>query len=337
MADSNSDLLVSVAKVIARDVDTGEGLFYGLTEINTSFTTSMTTTEARGGVGNQLIGVYMHDKKIEMKVDQATLSMALLGFNAGQLPTAGTYNILQTETITLVSGVGSVSLTPLSDIAVYLADGSIQNVTPTTKSFTVTNGASQTVQAVYTAAVAAEQIVINAVTPPKTLDITLIAEIRNAGTLTNYLHINIPRYQTDGANTLAMAANGISQFSLSGFAVVFTDTDGSQIYGKIWKVPASAASVAVTEIVALPSTLVFSGSGVSMNIKTLAVKGTTGNQDITTSASYTTTASWTAGLHTGVCVSGSGTISGQTASCTVSYYDAISGSTFYDYVNLLRE
>lgn len=330
------EFLVSVGRVIARDPETGAGLFYGNAMIETGFDTAMTSTEIRGGRGNALLMTYMTDKKVTLKINQPNFSMQLLGFNSGQLSTTGTYNVLQTETVTLAANVGSVSLTPVSDIAVYFADGTIQNVTPLLKSFTTVGGGTQTVTAIYTAAVTAEQVRIEAATPPKLLDITIIGDVRNdAQVLTHYLHISIPRYQVDGSFNYAMTANGVSQMALSGYATVATDTDGTYYYAKQWKVPAATSAVPITLISALPSSLTFTAGVVgSQNISVLGTRGTV-NENVTTSASFTASgSSFVAGLHTGiVTISASCALPAISGSVVVSY---LSGSTtLTDWVNVL--
>lgn len=331
-----NEFLVSVGRVVARDPETGAGLFYGNAMIETGFDTSMEAVDIRGGRGNALLMTYMTGKKVTLKINQPTFSMQLLGFNSGQLSTTGTYNILQTESVTLSGNTGSVSLTPISDIAVYFSDNSIQNVTPLLKSFTVVAGGSQTVTVIYTAAVTAEQVRIEAATPPKLLDITIIGDIRNdAQVLTHYLHINIPRYQVDGSFNFAMTANGVSQMALSGFATVATDTDGTYYYAKQWKVASVASSTAISMISALPSTLSFTAGVLgSQNVSVLGTRGSV-NENITTSCSFVASgSSFVAGLHTGVVtISASAALASISGSVVVSY---LSGSTtLTDWVNVL--
>ena len=45
----------SVADVVLRDVDSGEAIAHGKTNINTALTQTMNKIEARGGKGNQLL------------------------------------------------------------------------------------------------------------------------------------------------------------------------------------------------------------------------------------------------------------------------------------------
>ena len=330
-----NQFLVSVAKAIAKDPNTGVGLFLGKTNITSAFNLTMASTEVRGGIGNALLYTYLHDRKVDIKVEEATFDKVFLGMNVGQLATTGTYETLQTETVTLASGIGTCTLTPLSDIAVYLPDGTIQNVTPSGTSFTVVDGAALSVDIVYTVSTTADQITVGASTPPNVVDMTLIAEVRdNTGVIVYYLQINIPRYQVTGNYSLSLAANGVSTQALEGSALVSTSA-GVDYYAKVTWVPVSTSATTYTSIVAIPSTLSYTTStSATKSISVLAISGTT-NTNVTTSCSFiTNSASWVAGLHTGqITIAGSAAILASSGSVTVSY---VSGSsTLTDSVNLI--
>jgi hypothetical protein len=338
---ANNEFLVSVARAIARDPNTGRGVFLGKTNITSAFTVSMTPTEVRGGALNPLLYVYYHDRKVEIKIESATYDKTYLGVNVGQLPINGTVTVMQTECITLVGGVGTLAQTPLSDVVVFMPDGTIQNVTPSGKSITVTNGAALSVDVAYDYSTTADQIIVSTTTPPLVLDMTLIAEVRDStGVITKYLQIQIPRFQTSGNNTLSLAANGVSNQTLDGYALTMNATDctGGDYYAKITEVTATAAGVATSAIVALPSTLVFSKAvtTATKGITALAIKGTA-TATVTTSCSFvTTSASWAmVGLHTGqVTVAASAVAIGASGSVVVTFWDTISSASYTDSVNL---
>ena len=235
---ANNQFLVSVAKAIARDPNTGAGIFLGKTNISSAFTLSMQKVEVRGGINNPLLYVYYHTRAVEIKVEDATFNKTFLGLNVGQLTTTGLVDVIETECITLVGNVGTTTSTPLSDIAVYMNDGTIQNVTPVGKTFTVVSGGSTSVDVVYTINTTADQIAIATATPPSVVDMVLIAEVRDStGVIVNYLQISIPRFQISGNYTLSLAANGVSNQSLDGYALAVNSTDcvsgtGDEIHGR---------------------------------------------------------------------------------------------------------
>ena len=334
-----NQFLVSVAEAIGLDPNTGEGLFYGKTNITSSFGLTMASTEVRGGIGNQLLYTYLHDRKVDIKVEAATFSQKFLGLNVGQLATSAAVEVLKTELKTLVNNATTCSLTPLSDVVVFYDDGTIEDVTPVGSVVTTSAGGSETVTIVYTASITSDQIVVSSTTPPNVVDMYLIAEVRdNTGVIVDYLQINIPRYQVTGNYNLALAANGVSTEALEGTALVATEA-GVDYYAKISWIPAAAASDAVTSIVALPSTLSFTAS--ASQTDTISVLGirSSGNTNVTTSCSFVSSSgSFAVGLHTGVVsVSASNANLGASGSVTATYWDTVNSASLVDYVNLIVE
>jgi hypothetical protein len=342
---ANNQFLVSVAKAIARDPNTGKGLFLGKTNISSAFTLSMQKVEVRGGINNPLLYVYYHTRAVEIKIEEATFDKVFLGLNVGQLVQSSAVNTLQTECVTLSGNTGTTTLTPLSDIAVYMNDGTIQNVTPTGTSFTVTNGGSTSVDIVYTVSTTVDNISVATTTPPSVVDMTLIAEVRDTtGIIVDYLQINIPRFQISGNYTLSLAANGVSNQALDGYALAVNSTDCTtgDYFARIAWVPAASAAVSTGSIVALPSTLTFPLASLptSKNISVLGIRGTS-NVTITTSCSFVLGASaspcFSVGLHTGTVTCGStGTIPvGTSGSVVVTYWDTVNSGSRTDWVNVL--
>jgi hypothetical protein len=221
-----NQFLVSVANAILRDPNTGNALLYGKANITSSFTMSMAATEVRGGINNPLLYVYYHDKKLEIKIEEAIFDKVLLGLNAGGLVQNGVVTVTQTDCLVLSSGSATLSQTPTSNVTVFLPDGTSQTVVPAGSVITVSGGGSQKVDAVYTTTTTADQITVQTTTPPSVVDATLIAEIRdNTGVVTDYLQIQIPRFQVSGNYTLAFAANGVSNQALDGMALAVASTD----------------------------------------------------------------------------------------------------------------
>jgi hypothetical protein len=339
MAQTNK-FLVSVANAIGRDPNTGAGIFFGKANISSALTISTQKVEVRGSIGNPLLYNYFHSRNVEVKIESAVFTKTFLGLNVGQLTQTGVVNTVQTECVTLVNNVGAVTLTPLSDIVAFMNDGTIQNLTPTGKTFTTVGGGATSIDVVYTVATTADQIVVSATTPPSVVDLTLIAEVRdNTGVITEYLQVAIPSFQISGNYTLSLAANGVSNESLDGFALAVNATDCTtgNYFARVTWVPVATAAVATSSIVAIPSSLVFpTGAAGTKTINVLAIKGTS-NVNVTTSASYTTSGSvFVAGLHTGlISVSASSAGVGYSGSAWVNYYDSVSGSSFNDFVNLV--
>jgi len=331
-----NEFLVSVANAILRDPNTGNAIMYGKANISSAFTMSMTATEVRGGINNPLLYSYYHDKKLEIKVEDATFSQTMLALNAGASVLTGSVNVTKTDCIVLsASGSGVLTATPVGNVTVFLPNGSIQTVTPSTKDITVSGGANLRVDAVYISAMSADQLTIETTTPPSVVDMTLLAELRdNTNVIVKYLQIQIPRFQISGNYTLAFAANGVSNQSLDGMALETYSTDcaSGNYYAKVTWIPATAAAVPVSSIAAVPATLSFV-NGAPATTKQITVYSLRGGvyapAVITTSCSFVASAvvgGFTVGLHTGVVSSASPLSASAVATITCTYYDATSGS-----------
>lgn len=333
-----NSFIVSVADVILRDPTTGNALARGTANINSAFTLSTAETQVRGGIGNPLLYTYIHDRSLEIKIEQATFDKTILGLNVGQLVSTGTVNVLQTDClITSASSCAQVTLTPVGNVSVILADGSIQTVTPSSKDIALSGAVSQKVTAIYTTAKSADQIVVETITPPSVVDMTLVAEIRdNTGAITDYLQINAPRFQVMGNYSLALTANGVSSQTLDGkaLAVASTDCTSDEYYSKVTWVPVTATS-AYTSIAALPSIINFSGSPATQQITVLGIRGGMyQNADITSLCTFAASGSakgtLSVGAATGLVTTGSQVSAGSVALVTCTY----AAGSLVDYVQV---
>ena len=339
-----TNVLVSVCDVVLRDPTTGTALLYGKSNITSSFAMSMTGTEIRGGYGNPLIYTYFHDKKIEIKINQAIFGEEILALNAGTLATNGTVTVLATDGITISSsGSATLTQTPTSNVSVMMSNGSIQVVTPTGNTITGVTGANNTsVTCIYSYTTTADQISVVTAQPPSICDCTLICPVKDSdGGTPYYLQINIPRFQVQGNYTMSFAANAANSQELDGVALTKEDAVNGNYMARAAWVPASGTTVAVYDIAANPTTLTWSVAAGLPATKQITVYGLRGglntNSVLTTSCSYVKTtgsACFSVGANTGAVVAGSATVAGYLGSVTCTYYDSTSGS-LTDVVNLV--
>jgi hypothetical protein len=344
---ANNKFLVSVADAILRDPNTLAAIAFGNANIDSALTITTQATEVRGGIGNPLLYVYLHDRKVDVKITQATFDKNILALNAGTSVLNGTVSVVATDCLVL-SASGSATLTnaPTGNVTAFLENGTVSTVVPVGSVITV-GSVSQKITAVYAYNTTADRITVETTTPPSVVDLTLKAEVRDStGVIVDYLQISIPRFQVNGNYTLAFAANGVSNQALEGsaLAVASTDCTTGEYYAKVTWIPASTANISVSDIAATPSSLSFSAGGTlpsSKQITTWGIRGgLSSNVNVTTSASYAITSGCSAvglfsvGLHTGLVTAGSSTVSGYAGVVTVTYYDATSGS-LTDHVNLL--
>jgi hypothetical protein len=333
-----NEFLRSVADAVIRDATTGAGIAYGKTNISSAFNVSMQKTEVRGGRGNDLLYTFYHDRLVEINIEEAIFNKNTLAMNVGATVANGAVNVLKTDClVTSSSGSATLSETPVSTtVAVFLSDGTIQDVTPTGTTITVSGANSARVDAIYTYSETVDQITIDGSTPPDTVELNLLADVYNAaGTNTYQLQIYVPKFQISGNYTMNFAANGVATSTLQGNALLSeaTDCSGGDYYAKARWVPVGATAVAVSSIAATPTTLEFDDDALpgSQNISVLGIRGGLyTNTDITTSCSFAmsgTSCSYiTAGLHTGLITVAASASGSQVGTCNITYYDATNGN-----------
>ncbi len=336
-------VLVSVGDVIVRDPTTGVALMYGKANIDSAFTMSANATEVRGGINNQLLFTYIHDKKVDVKITDATFNMDILSLNAGTNVLNSSVTALKTECITF-SATGSATLadTPVGTkgVNVFLGDpATIQNVTPVGSNITVSGGANLSGYAVYEYTVKADQLTVEAVTPPSIVDLTLTTQERDSVTkgVVNLVQIHIPSFQILGNYTLSMTADGVSNQPLEGTALVTKSTNcvTNDYYATITRIPYTGATPSVNNLYLSKDTSFSISKGLPKTIQLQALGlrgGLNGNIDVTTSASYhvtsgstTLAAYYNVGANTGLVTAGSSVGAGWIAIITACYVDSVSG------------
>jgi hypothetical protein len=340
----SNEFLVSVANAIGRDANTGNLLFMGKADINSALTVTMAKTEVRGGINNPLLYTYFHDRAVEVKIEQAIFTETLLALNAGTSITSTPVTVVKNESVTFSSGsIGYTTQTPIGNVGVVMSTGAIQNITPSGSTITVPLAASQTLDVVYTYTATADQVIGYATLPPTAIDLTLIAEVRDTTqSIVRYFELNIPRFSLSGAYTLSLAANGVSNQAIDGFALVQSDSSGEYYYKATW-ISTGTSQVPVTSIAATPTVLNFSYAlkPQTMSLNVLGIRGGNyANTNITTSCSYVKTSgcgngNYTIGASTGVVTATSAVHSGDAQVFTITYFDTYSSASLVDVVNAL--
>jgi hypothetical protein len=349
MSINLQNFLVSVADCVGRDPNTGYAVFYGHANISSALTISMTATDVRGGIGNELLYVFLHDKKVEVKVTQATFGEPIVALNAGTSVLNSAVTVLQTDQLTLsASGSATLTQTPNSStVTVCMANGTFSTVTPSGTSITGLSGANTAVTAIYTYSVTADQLTMSATTPPTVVDLTLLAQVRdNTGTIVQYLQIDVPRFQVAGNYTMSLAANNVSNQELDGFALAQTAASGDYYLTATW-ITAAGQTTPYFDIADYPSSMSFSvaaGLPKSSQITVYGLRGgVNANTVLTSSASFSITAGCTvgsgsvaSGLFTvtgyaagsagGLVTAGSSCVAGYTATIKSVYIDPTNGS-----------
>jgi hypothetical protein len=337
MANSNN-FLVTVADAVLRDPNTGYALAYGKANIDSALTITTAETVVTGGKNNPVLYVYKHDRKVEVKITQAIFTETLLALNAGTNALNGAVTALATDCVVLsASGSATLTQTPTGGVVtVFYPNGTTANVTPVGTAISGLT-ASQKVDAVYPYTVTADRITVETINPPSVVDLWLLAEVRdNTGVILYNLQVNIPRYQVSGNYTMSLTANGVSNQALDGTALAVASTDCStgELYATVTWVPTSSTTIAVSDVVATPTSMAFSAA-LKPYSKQASLWGLRGgiysNINLTTSASWTVSSGcalgglYTVGAHTGLITGGSNIAAGYTAVISACYTDATNG------------
>jgi hypothetical protein len=314
------DQLVSVADVIARDPVTKAGLWMGIANINSSISIAMSEADARGGIGNELFYTYYHTKVMTVDIEQAAFGEAILALNSGTTVVIGAATVVQTDCLTTsASSAAQITLTPIGNVSVFLSDGSIQVVTPSTKDILLTGAPSQKITAIYETSKTVDLITIGTSTPPSIVDLTLTAQIRDKVTngVKKYFQINIPAFQISGTYDLSLTADGISTEKLNGKALSndAANCTSTNYYATVKYIPVVATSY-YPSIAALPSTMSWAKStAYSEPISVLGYKnGVFGSANITDQCTFARSGSSGSGITVGA---STGVISTSASSTTI--------------------
>jgi hypothetical protein len=248
----------------------------GTTNLNTSIDVSMSESETRGGKGNQLVYAYKYGRNLEVTLEAVNWNLEYIAANLGndiKNELADIYSI--GECVQLTNGVGTVAKTPIGDVAVVMADGTIITVTPTGKTIDLTETTTDSVMvnATYKYSGLARTITIDADTAPKIYRLVLDADRHNSAIgKVGSIQIEIPSYQPSGNFTMAFAAEGVNSTSINGKALAVagdTCASGSAVYAYIREFNTDADVFTIDEIVATPSNIDIEGTGTA----TIRVRG----------------------------------------------------------------
>lgn len=336
MSNKNK-IIATVCDTLLRDPVTHEALYRGTTSSTTAFNLTMKNTDVRGGRNNPLIYKYMHDRDLEITIDAVTTSKQILAMNLGTDLTNGTYNVLNSEFLVLdASGNGTLSQTPIGNVDVQTADGTLVNVTPTTKTITVSGAASQKVEAMYLYSTAVDRASIETTKPPKVVELFMTGEVRDSsGNVVEHMQFYVPYFQISGAYKLDFKADGVSTESLSGNALSVDGTgatDGAT-YGYVSWIPNTSSAYSYLGIGCYPNTYAPThGVASTQQINVVGLRGSAlPANNITAECTFAkvTGGATTVSVSNAGLISVSGTsVANDTATITASF--TVNGQTFTD-------
>jgi hypothetical protein len=237
----------------------------GETLSDTTFDTSITAEEIRGGPGNLLYGQYFHDSSLTVSITDAMFNLQYVAANLGVNLEQGGLSVSEEEGV-VGSTAGSVALTktPMAFDGIYIgwykkpsaAEWSIGTIDATQKVMNISGaqtGENYCVKYFYQNE-NAKSIIIKAQFVPKVLHLVLIndlysgssTEVGSSTSKYGRLITDIPNFQLDGAQNLAWAAASAATVALSGKALAYSDastcevdpvygTMTEEIYGEKWQ------------------------------------------------------------------------------------------------------
>lgn len=220
----------------------------GETLSDTTFDTSITAEEIRGGPGNLLYGQYFHDSSLTVSITDAMFNLQYVAANLGVNLEQGGLSVSEEEAI-VGSTAGSVALTktPMAFDGTYIGwykkpsatEWSIGTIDATQKVMNISGaqtGESYCVKYFYQNE-NAKSITIKAQFVPKVLHLVLIndlysgssTEVGSSTSKYGRLITDIPNFQLDGAQNLAWAAASAATVALSGKALAYSDASACEV------------------------------------------------------------------------------------------------------------
>lgn len=248
-------LLAGVANVDLFEKGTGNLIVSTKTLVDSGINMAITGEEARGGQGNILLGKYYHDSSFGLTLTDQIWDLQYLALNCGGGITAGS-DIMTTEQVTVsTANTITVSQTPVAFTTTVGVIGWYKLSTQADteyKKFTFDSGAKTATITGLTVgenvcvkyvinSSSARKFTVNADYIPSTVHAVMTIGLYRAGTtaetITNSsrigsIVIDVPNFQLEGAQDLALTSSGIASVALSGSALAtFSGNVGCSDHG----------------------------------------------------------------------------------------------------------
>ena len=234
----------------------------GTTNLNTSIEVSMQEQNVNAGKGNKLIYSFKYGREMNITLESAEWKLEYIAANVGTTiadQLSDVYHI--GECVTIVEGIGTLKGTPIGDVAVELADGSIKTVEPTGKTIDLQDNGitSGTVNVTYKYNTMAKIVKIDAESTPFVGELILDADKHNnrLGKVGS-VQIDIPSYQLSGNFTINFTPDGVASTNLDGRALAVdgdTCDDGNSVYAYIKEFDDTDSALTVADIAVTPGVI----------------------------------------------------------------------------------
>lgn len=252
----------------------------GTTNLNASLEVSMEEQEVKGGKGNKLLYAFKYGRALSATLEAADWKLEYIAMASGSKITEGMRDVYKLrECVMLTDGIGVLSTTPIGDVAVELANGTIVTVKPEGTTIDMTKYGlttdKESVKATYKYSRNAKSITIDAESTPFVGRLVLDADKHNnkLGKVGS-VQIEIPSYQLNGNFNIEFTPDGVTSTSLEGKALAVegdTCADGS-VYAYITEFDETEKAISVTEIAATPADMKLN-TGDTKEISVIGLKG----------------------------------------------------------------
>lgn len=244
---SQKFVLASVGTAQFFDQSSGDLIVTSKTLVDSGINFSVTSEEIRGGMGNSLLSMYLHDSAMALTMTDSLFSLTYLSLQTGSLIQAGADVLTLEQVTTTVANKITVKDTPqkfgqFGTIGWYSLIGEDNWTTitfdPDTKTANVADLPQGTTVCVkYTKTDAsAEQFTVSSAFIPAQVYAVITLPLFKSGTdakqfsnssKVGEIQVEIPNFMFDGAVDLALTSSGATTTPLSGHALAtFTGLEG---------------------------------------------------------------------------------------------------------------
>lgn len=230
--------------------------------LNSSLEVSMQEQNVNAGKGNKLVFSYKYGRELAVTLEAADFKLEYVALQTGSKISEGLSEIYKIgECVQLTGGIGILPSTPIGDVAVELANGSIITVTPTDKTIDLVNHGlkDESVNVTYRYNKTTKSITIDAESAPAIFHLVLDADrYNNQLGKVGSIQIDIPSYQPNGNFTMSFTPDGVASTSIDGKALAVEGekcADGSSVYARIHEFDETEKAMVVADIAATPATI----------------------------------------------------------------------------------
>lgn len=241
---------VSVADAYLRDTTTDSLVVKGKALLSSSMEQTIQEQELFAGRGSQLQFTYNYQKVLAFQIEAADFSPVYLAIQSGSEIKNKLSKYFTDEKLEFdASGTATLTQTPVGSVYVELDAGNL-TVIPTGNTISVPELKGQKAFVAYQYETTLEELTISADDFPSTYELFLTFDLYGQDKRKAYeVQIHVPSYSLDGATTLSLTHDGVSQFTMNGKALV--DDEGNYAYIKFN--PVSASDIKVTGLATTPA------------------------------------------------------------------------------------